>query len=90
MLASGCSSSKLCIPRARYSHSLTSQQDIGFSQGGEYLLDAVTFIIADVERAANSATDLVLTFVPFSILFNLQMKLGLKIGLALLLCLSIL
>ena len=90
MLASGCSSSKPCIARGRYSHPLTSQQDIGFFQGGKYLLDAVTIIIADFGRAANSATDLVLTFVPFSILFNLQMKLGLKIGLALLLCLSIL
>lgn len=54
------------------------------------MLNAVTLIIADFEQASNSATDLVLTFVPFSIFFNLQMKLGLKIGLAALLCLSIL
>lgn len=90
MLASSCSSSKPCIPRGRHSRSLTSSKDIGFFQGGRCLLDAVTPIIANFQRAANSATDLVLTFVPFSILVNLQMKLGLKICLALLLCLSIL
>jgi hypothetical protein len=90
MLASSGASSKPCISRDRHSHSLTSQQDIGYFQGGKYLLNAFTFIMADFEQACNSATDLVLTFVPLIIFFNLQMKLTLKIGLAALLCLSIL
>jgi hypothetical protein len=52
------------------------------------MLNAVTFIIADFERACNSATGLVLTFIPVSIFFSLQMNLGLKLGLGALLCLS--
>ena len=55
-----------------------------------YLLTARGTIMADFKLAANSLTDLILTVLPITIFFKLQMQLRLKIGLAALLSLSIL
>ncbi|KFY01968.1 hypothetical protein V490_00698 [Pseudogymnoascus sp. VKM F-3557] len=50
---------------------------------------AVQADIGFFQGASNSATDLILTLIPVTIFFSLQMKLRLKIGLGALLCLSI-
>ncbi|KFY21211.1 hypothetical protein V491_03075 [Pseudogymnoascus sp. VKM F-3775] len=50
---------------------------------------AVQADIGFFQGASNSATDLILTLIPISIFFSLQMNLRLKIGLGALLCLSV-
>ena len=65
------------------------QTDTGYVQGGKISTPFVEFHINE-SAVFNSATDLVLTIMPITIFWTLQMDLRVKFGLAGLLCLSVL
>jgi hypothetical protein len=65
------------------------QTDTGYVQGGKNGMTSIDFM-ADKSAVFNSATDLVLTILPLTIFWTLQMATKIKLGLAGLLGLSVL